>query len=325
MKIDKITTRNFDKEKVKNYLENYHIEDFYLKKLKIDPGKFIDFKLSVIEEKVKKHLDIWQIEDCGELIALIGIQKNESRSNNFGLNYFEFNPLYNFTDSAIKSLDEFERNVLNKVIDEKNIDYIKARINASDYFNISAFSKQSYKFIGTSLNLYLNKDDYEHKKIGNSKYCIESYTDKHKESVKKLILSHDKNEDFYDLEIDNSKVKQNFWNWFLEYSQKKNTEILILIDKESNSIIGFTCYSKNLHFSKEFNLSLITRDLTIIEKKYRGKGIAKILFESIMEKENKNVELKLMSNNYPALRFNCSLGFKIVSCHHYFSKKIEKR
>lgn len=322
MKILELNEENFDWEAIVDLLHTYILEDFYLRSLKIDKDQFIEFKTNTIKNKINNGARIWQVVNDGNILALFGVQRNKSRSDNFGLNYFEYNPLYNFSPYANECLNLFERGVLLQEINDKGIDYIKVRVDASDYFNIAAFSDKSYQFIGTSLNLLLRAKDYKTPEYDSSKYKVEEYSLKHKNFVKHLIQQHEKNEDFYDIELEKKKTQDNFWNWFIKHNESENVTTLVLRDKESNSFVGFSCYSKEPSFSMIFKLNLITRDLTIIRSEYYGKGLANILFSEIMDREQKNVELKLLSNNYSAIRFNHFNGFKIVSSHHYFRKLI---
>ena len=329
MKIQLLQVSNFPFEQLKKLLEKYTLEEFYLKTIKsnIEFDKFIDFKISNLERQVNSLNNIWQvIDDLDNLVAVFGLQRSEARSRNFGVEYYEINPMFNFSKDALKALELFEKEVIQKEVNEKNIQYLKAKINSSDYNNIAAFCNSAYTFIGTSLNLYLAKGKFCPDKRPNPNLEVISMEDTYIDEIKKILMQHDHNEDFYDIEIENYKTQDNFFDWLYNFYLtetariKNNTNIILLYDNEESAIVGFSCYTKEPNFSKQFGLDLITRDLTIIPEKYHNKGYGSILFAEIMRIENKNVELKLMSNNYKAIGFNHRNGFKCVGSSHFFRK-----
>lgn len=328
MNIQLFEPATFPQNQLEVLLKKYSLEDFYLKSIKkgIDISTFVNFKIANIKKKISTG-KVWGVSNSSnELVAIFGLQRSEARSRNFGLNYFEFNPLFNFTSEATKALAIFEREILPQEITNNKIQYLKSKVNASDYFSIAAFCKQNYTFIGTSLNLFLSKEDFKFVNNPMNGLEIVSMEDEYLDEVKAILFQHNLNEDFFDTEIEHNKTHENFFDWLKNFyltdiaRSRNNTEIVILRDKAINEIVGFSCYTKEGGFSRNFELNLITRDLTIIPLKYHGLGYGDILFDEIMRRERKNVELKLMSNNYKALRFNQSNGFKCVGCAHFFRK-----
>ena len=329
MKIKLLNTKSFPAEQLKNLLKVYNLEEFYLKTIKtdIDFDKFIDFKVSNIKKRVENGNKIWEVLDnSNNLVAVFGLQRSESRSRNFGIEYYEFNPMFNFSKEAYEALQLFEQEVLSIEVDSLGIQYLKAKVNASDYSNIAAFCNSNYTFIGTSLNLYLSRNKFIPEQSSNTNLEIIDIEEKHLGEIKAILTQHNHNEDFYDTEIEDKKTHDNFYDWLYNFylTQKgrllNNTDIILLYDKVENEIVGFSCYTKEPNFSKLFGLNLITRDLTIIPEKHHNKGYGSVLFSEIMKRENKNVELKLMSNNYKAIGFNHRNGFKCVSSSHFFRK-----
>lgn len=329
MKIQLLNKDNFPTEQLKRLLETYNLEEFYLKTIKsdLDFSKFIEFKVNNIKKRVEGGKQVWQVlGNSHHLVAVFGLQRSEARSKNFGIEYYEFNPMFNFSKEASKALQLFEQEILFTEADRLGIQYLKAKINASDHNNISAFCNSDYTFIGTSLNLYLPKDKFKSDENSNSNLEIIAIEEKHLDEIKSILLQHNHNEDFYDTEIEDNKTQDNFYDWLYNFyltdtaRQKNNTNIILLYDKAENEIVGFSCYTKEPTFSKSFGLNLITRDLTIIPEKHHNKGYGSILFSEIMKREQKNVELKLMSNNYKAIGFNHRNGFKCVGSSHFFRK-----
>lgn len=332
MKIQLLTASEFPVEQLKALLKKYNLEDFYLKSVKtdFDLDEFIDFKVSNIRNRVQNGCKVWQVIDVdNNVIAIFGLQKSEPRSKNFGLNYYEFNPFFNFTKDASKAFTLFEKEVLDKEIRESKIEYLKAKVNASDYCGISTFCKSDYTFIGTSMNLYLKKQDFKRGVKLPENLEVIPMEENMIDALKAILMQHNHNEDFYDIDIEDNKTYENFFNWLENYyltdsaRKNNNTDIILLFDKNANEIVGFSCYTKESGFSRRFGLNLITRDLTIIPEKHHGKGYGHILFSEIMKREDKNVELKLMSNNYKAIRFNHSNGFKSVGSAHFFRKLLK--
>lgn len=329
MEIQLLNTASFPTEQLKNLLKEYNLEEFYLKTIKsnIDFDKFIDFKVDNMQKGVEKGKQVWQVlGNSNNLIAVFGLQRSEARSRNFGIEYYEFNPMFNFSKEASKALQLFEHEVLSDEVDRLGIQYLKAKVNASDYNNISAFCNSNYAFIGTSLNLYLSKDKFKPDQNSNSNLEIIPIEEKHLDEIKDILLQHNHNEDFYDTKIEDNKTRDNFYDWLYNFyltesgRKKNNTDIILLYDKVEKEIVGFSCYTKEPTFSQTFELGLITRDLTIIPEKYHNKGYGSVLFSEIMKRESKNVELKLMSNNYKAIGFNLRNGFKCVGSSHFFRK-----
>lgn len=329
MKIQILNTKSFPLDHLKDLLKEYKLEEFYLKTIKpsLDFDKFIDFKVGAIQKRVVNGMRVWQVLDnSNNLIAVYGLQRSEARSRNFGIEYYEFNPIFNFSKEASKALQLFEHEVLAYEVNRLGIQYLKAKVNASDYNNISAFCNSNYSFIGTSLNLYLPKDKFKPEQNVNQNLEIINIEERNLNEIKGILLQHNHNEDFYDTEIEDNKTQDNFYDWLYNFylteegRQNNNTNIIVLYDKIENEIVGFSCYTKEPNFSRTFGLDLITRDLTIIPEKHHNKGYGSVLFSEIMKIENKNVELKLMSNNYKAIGFNHRNGFKCVASSHFFRK-----
>lgn len=329
MKITQITTANFPEKDLTALLENYRHEDFYLKTLKpdMDSNEFVKFKIDRIRLGVENGKKIWQVRNAdNEVKAVFGLHRNHARSMNFGMEYYELNPVFNFSEQAGEALAVFDNEVLREEAKTLKIDYLKCKVNASDYHNIAAFSNGDYSFFATSLNLYLSRDRYNRGQKKAEDISFIKIAPSHLDEIRELLWQHDHSEDYYDTGITKDKTQKNFYNWLYNFyltedaRARYNTEILLLYHNKDSRIAGFTCYTKEPAFSKRFNLNLITRDLTVIPQAYHNRGYGSILFAEIMKRENKNVELKLMSNNYKAIGFNHHNGFKCVSSSHFFRK-----
>ena len=329
MKIQLLHNNSFPEDALMDLLNNYHLEDFYLKTLKpdIDMQQFIKFKVSRIHSAVKSGKRVWQVVDnANRLKAVFGLQRNSARCKNFGMEYYELNPMFNFSEDAGKALNCFEQEVLLPEVKMLKIQYIKSKINALDHQNIAAFTKANYSFFATSLNFYLAKERYKPSNRSYDEVELIAANDTYIDEIREILFQHNHSEDYYDTEINHQKTQANFYDWLATFylTEKAratyNTEMLLLYHKKDAKIAGFTCYTKEPNFSKRFNLQLITRDLTVIPKEYHNKGYGSLLFSEIFKRENKNVELKLLANNYKAIGFNQHNGFKCVNSAHFFRK-----
>ncbi len=129
------TLSNFPEQEIRQLLNLYHIEEYYLKTIKaeINLESFIEFKINHIKNLLLSGNKIWHVlNESMEPIGIFGIQRNEDRSKNFGLNYYEYYPVFNFSHEAIMSLSTFEDQVLSNETKNLHIDYLKVKLNASD-------------------------------------------------------------------------------------------------------------------------------------------------------------------------------------------------
>lgn len=113
-------------------------------------------------------------------------------------------------------------------------------------------------------------------------------------------------------------------NEYKKYNENSTYEIIVA--KEDNKIIGsITFYKINL-FTFSFQPALEIFNVGVL-KEYRGKGIAKIIFEYIInyakENEYKTIFLTCLDTAYPAHKLYESIGFKKMNSVKY-SYNVEK-
>lgn len=114
-------------------------------------------------------------------------------------------------------------------------------------------------------------------------------------------------------------------NQYKKYNENSTYEIIVA--KEDNKIIGsITFYKINL-FTFSFQPALEIFNVGVL-KEYRGKGIAKIIFEYIInyakENEYKTIFLTCLDTAYPAHKLYESIGFKKMNSVKY-SYNVEKK
>lgn len=105
---------------------------------------------------------------------------------------------------------------------------------------------------------------------------------------------------------------------YKKYNENANYEIIVA--KEDNKIIGsITFYEINL-FTFSFQPALEIFNVCVL-KEYREKGIAKIIFEYVINyaKDNgyKSIYLTCLDTAYPAHRLYESVGFKKMNSVKY--------
>lgn len=131
--------------------------------------------------------------------------------------------------------------------------------------------------------------------------------------VLRIARQHKHNHAFYDDFLDKKKTKKLFCEEAMGFLHNKERKIYVLKSKDGK-VLGFISYLEPILFNKALNKKVITVDFIAVDKRSQNKNLGAHLLASTlaMMSDFEIAELRVASDNYPALNFYTKFGFRII-------------
>lgn len=318
-----------------SFLNQYQHEQTYYRHLTSDSSVRLAFTKHKIERRLRNNKEgnlLYCIRDDEYIYILFGLDCNELHSSAFHHRIIEVGPFYYLNHSKYDGVIEVLQGFFKSHESEIQTIY-KCKVDNSDSMSIRLLQACGFTYVTSSLkmmynpetsrevfNAYFNTkyssfhDDYEVK-------AIEYH--EHMESIHSLIHQHRKSVHYYMYEtlFSQTLIESLFKQWFIQYAQKLNSTILGLFHKETNSLKGITSFSGPMVIG---NTPIFSRDVTIIDKDYLGKGLALLLYKKMNDITNACIEGNPLSDNYRNVQFNQHCGYSIVQSRCYMIRFKER-
>lgn len=328
MEIIKLTKDFCAWDKIFQLLIQQDHEYHYFSKLGLSTSQQHEYLLSKIIKRMDKLTDrnmLFAIQKDNECIVLFGVDVNAFHSEIFNRTIIEIGPVYVSKESVIDEILDPIRRILQEFIDYSD-PYFKIKLDSSNVKAIEIFNRIGFTYTTSAVKMLFNPQRYismfkQHFEV-KSKYAESDYYVRKiqfiefKTQLNNLIQQHRKSIHYlmYQNDFEESKVQQLFTEWFQIHSQKRETILFGLFNRH-NQFIGFTCCNGpiNIH-----NISIYTRDLTIIEQSHKGIGLAGLLYKELHNTTGTFIEGNPLSDNYRNIQLNLNCGYSIVHNRVYF-------
>jgi len=335
MEIKTLNQTKIDNLQLEEFFKNYPYKEFYFRHLGLNRTEIIKFlciKLQKqIEQKKSENNELWAVIDGEQIRGIFGIDKNKLHSEIFENNIFEIGPIYNFKNEVEKVFNVFWNHLIEFTKDYNKV-YLKCKMDSSDHKNIALLNNVGFQYYATGQKVLYNHQvgypkfiDYYHKKnIQKELLFAVGLLDKERdiERIFSLIDQHEKSEHFYNYneDFDITKTNKLFKEWFMRYISNSKTKVYKLIEKQTENIVGFTSFRGPVDIAGR---KIFTRDLTVLDKAFRGQGLASVLYNSTINDTKTFIEGNPMADNYQNIKLNQKCGFDIVQTRSYFKIKLE--
>lgn len=327
MEIIKLNKDNLQWDLINQLLIQQENERYYFSRLCLSLSQQYDFLQSKVHKRLDKLSDmnrLFAIKKDNEYKALIGLNTNDLHSKMFNRNIVEIGPVYLSKELAVNDITDSLTSILQDYAPLSQ-PYFKVKLDSSNTNAIDSFSSIGFKYCTTALKMLydpLSGNDiflkhYEHKcKYAEKDYSIRmiQYVE-FKEQLNQLVEQHRNSIHYYMYlnDFEESKINKLFIDWFNLHSQKKQTIILGLFNN-LKQLIGFTSSNGPININ---TARVFTRDLTIIDQQYKGKGLAGLLYKELNRLTGTFIEGNPLSNNYRNIKLNQNCGYSIVHTRVY--------
>lgn len=299
---------------------NFPFKDFQQKVQKIDKESLAIFFLNDLKIRIRnKMVQYFEVVDRGNSLALFVIEPLWKHSEVYGKRMFQISTAINYLKPE-PCFNLFWCELI-KAIRCQNIEHLSCRLDASDYKNIALFSQKGFQYNGISMKMILSLDNLSllsnYQVDGLSVDLVKSVD---LSQILEISRQHKQNHIVYDVFLDKDKAGQLFSDRVRDFYGKSEAAIYTL--KRDNKILGFVSYLEPVLFNRAMNKKIITLDLVVIDDKYRGKNFGVYLLNRSLSEyylDFKEVELRVASDNYPALNIYAKFGFRIISSDTWLS------
>lgn len=337
MIIEPMTKGIYTEETLFKFFKRYPYEKFYFRHLGLNNMETIDFLVDKLHRRINnasnKNNSLWVVKDHQDIRGIFGVHRNQLHSEIFNCNIFELGPIYNFDNGNSKQVFNLFWDKLKLFLEIYDNIFLKCKIDSSDHKNITYFNSVGFKYYATGQKVLYNHKigypkfvEYYYNKSIQKELFFEVATlnkDKDMEAVFSLIDQHEKSEHFYNYndDFDIKKTNSLFKIWFTKYISDSKTKVYKLTEKQSERIVGFTSFRGPVDIAGR---NIYTRDLTVLEKSFRGQGLASLLYNKTIHDTKTFIEGNPMADNYQNLKLNQKCGFNMVQTRSYFKMKYEK-
>jgi len=315
-------------DKVLQLLIQQDHEHHYFSTLGLTVPQQHKYLLSKIMNRMEKLTDrnmLFAIQKNNEFLVLFGVDFNTFHSEIFNRTIIEIGPVYVSKESVIEEIAEPISRIIQECMDCTD-PYFKVKLDSTNTMAIEIFNTIGFTYSTSAVKMLFNPQRYSSKfqqhfelksKYAENDYYVRriQFTD-FKIQLNNLIEQHRKSIHYlmYKNDFEESKVQELFTEWFQLHNQKKQTILLGLFSRR-NQLIGFTCCNGpiNIHTA-----SVYTRDVTIIDQPFKGKGLAGLLYKELHSTTNTFIEGNPLSDNYRNIQLNLNCGYSIVHSRVYF-------
>lgn len=306
-----------NEEKLYGLFLSFPFKDFQQKVQQIDKKLLGFFFLNDLKIKIGKRMTwCFEVVDGENPLAFFVMEPQWKHSEIYGKKMFQISTVVNYLKPE-PCFNLFWSELM-KTIRCQNIEHLSCRLDASDYRNIALFTHKGFRYSGVSLKktLPLNHFSFSanHRPVDLSvKVRIANFLDL--SQILEISRQHKQNHVVYDVFLDESKAGRLFSDRVRDFFGKIEARIYAL--KRDNETLGFVSYLEPVLFNITMNKKITTLDLVVIDDKHRGKNFGTYLLARSLINESylgfKEAELRVASDNYPALSLYAALGFRIVS------------
>ena len=204
------------------------------------------------------------------------------------------------------------------------IEHLACRIDGSDWPNVHLLESRGFVCVDCSLKMGRTLNDLpENARPSTSPVRVRAYEPTDLEAMQRIAArSHTHNHFYNDPWLERTRSAALFSEW-LRRCAAGAAEFILVAEDEDGKVTGFVTALANKALARVVGVAVGIIDYIVVDRDAEGRGIGRALLGAALARlagDNRFVELRTSHDNYRAVAFYNTAGFRLLATDFVFHR-----